>query len=303
MQATKLQKEILKTLLFFNLHNRPLALKEMHQFLGIKANEAQVFLALMNLVKKNKVVEKNQYFVLKNYAKILRSQKTSELIKEKLIKKAKLFSLLFRITPFVRGVFLANSLAMGMPKKTSDIDVVVLVKKGWLWIVRFILNLLFLFLGQRRRKKIKKDPEKFCLSFFAECKTNLQFEKLTEDPLLIYWLATLQPLIGSKAEEMFLRENGWISNFLPNRQLVTIEGKIKALSFLAFLGEKIINLCGNWLEKYLFQIQARSIKAKNKKDTKLALPYIYRSYPNGERKKFLNFFNKNYKNLLLNKKL
>jgi len=295
MKATKLQKEILKTLLFFNFHNRPLTLKEIHQFLGTKANESEIFLTLMDLVRKKKIIEKNKYFVLTNYSKILRSQKRRESIKQKLIKKTKNFLFLFKLTPYVRGVFLANSLSMGMPSKSSDIDVVVLVKKDRLWVARFFLNILFLFFGQRRRNDLKKDPGKFCLSYFAEIKTNLQFLKLKEDPLLIYWLATLKPILGGRACEAFLEENKWLLEFLPNLQLAAMGDKIKPLGFVAFLKEKIINPYGNWLEKILFQLQAKRIGAKNKKDEKLALPYIYKSYLEGGRNKLKTQLKENFK--------
>ena len=91
MIITKLQKEILKTLLFFNLHKRPLNNKEIHQYLGVKAQEAQVFLALLDLCHKNKVIEKNQYFMLKKYQSLFRTFNKRLKIKHDLEKKAKHF--------------------------------------------------------------------------------------------------------------------------------------------------------------------------------------------------------------------
>jgi len=296
----KIEKEILKTLLFFNLFSRPLNLKELHQFLGVKSTEGQTFLALINLVKKGKVIEKNNFFVLKQYEKIFRYFKKREKIKNQLIKRAEFFSFLFKITPFIRGVFLVNSLAMGLPSKNSDIDVLVLTKKNRLWISRFFANILFFIFGQKRKKEIKKAPKKFCLSFFSEIDLDLSKWKLKgEDPLFIYWLATAKPLVGQKACQVLFEKNSWILKFLPNLKIKKAEGKIKPLSFVAFLLEKIINIFGDFLEKKLFQIQSKRIRAKNKKDEKLALPYIFKSYVPGEEKRFIKVINKIYKKYLL----
>ncbi len=286
MSHKTLEKEAIRTLLFFNLHRRPLSLKEIHQFLGAKTSEAELFLALMKLVRKGTVIEKNHQFALKKFQNIFRNLTKRQKIKNSLLKKAQRFAWVFKIVPFVRGVFLTNSLALGLPSEKSDIDVVVLTKPNRLWTARFFLNLWFLLLGQRRRRKFRKDPARFCLSYFVDLKkANLKFLKLREDPLLIYWLATLAPLVGTPACYYFWHKNDWTKTHLPNLFLPQKNDKIKPLSFLAFLQEKLLDLFGNWLEQYLYSWQTKRIKAKNQKDTNFASKSLYKIHPEGGRKK------------------
>lgn len=291
-----LKKEVIKTLLFFNLQNRPLNLKEIRQLLSTKASEAQIFLILMKLRREGTVLEKNQFFVLKRYKKIFKELPKRRKILQKLVKKSQKFSWVFKVTPFVRGVFLANSLALGLPSEKSDIDIVVLTKPGHLWTTRAIINFWFLILGQKRRKKRRSDPQRFCLSYFVDLKkSNLNFLKLKNDPLLIYWLATLKPLAGKPACAYFWKKNAWIKKYLPNLTLLQKQEKIKALSFVAFLQEKFLSLFGKSLERKMFKWQKQRIRAKNKKDTNFASLHLYKIHPQGGREKMALRFKKEFK--------
>jgi predicted nucleotidyltransferase len=300
MRITKLQKEIIKTLLFFNLHKRPLASKEVYQYLGMKAQEGQVFLALLDLCRKKKVMEKNQFFVLKKYQSLFRNFNQRLKIKQKLETKAKKFLWLFKLAPFVRAVFLANSLAMGLPNKNSDIDLVILCKKNRLWTCRFFLVGLLNLFGLKRPKNVKIAPAKFCLSYFIDLQdANHDKELLKDDPYLLYWLATLKPLLGGRAIELFYGQNFWLTQYFPNLKIEVNNQKIKPLSFIAFLSEKILSLFGNQLENYLFKIQRQKVKAKNQKDTKFTSATICRLYePDFTRTKIATKFKTELKKLL-----
>jgi hypothetical protein len=300
MRLTKLQKEILKTVLFFNLQKRPLNSKEIYEYLGIKAQEGQVFLALVDLCRKKKIIEKNQFFVLKKYESLFRTRNRRLIIKKKLEKKARNFIWLFRLMPYVRSIELANSLAVGLPSAKSDIDFVILTKKDYLWTARFFLVGLLTLLGHKRAKNVKTAPEKLCLSYFIDLtQSNHEKELLKDDPYLEYWLATLKPLAGIRAYDFFMAQNTWLFKKFPNLKIeVNFQEKIKPLSFGAFLNEKILSLFGNRLENYLFKIQAKKIKAKNQKDTKFASPKICRLYgPDYTRTKIAQNFKKELKKL------
>jgi hypothetical protein len=59
--------------------------------------------------------------------------------------------------------------------------------------------------------------QRICLSFFTEI-DNLNLEKiaLEDDIYLIYWIATLKLLYGSKYSNIVKKENIWIHKYLPN---------------------------------------------------------------------------------------
>ena len=299
MPKKKLEKAILRTVLFFNLHRRPLSVKEIHRYLWqTKASEGEVFLAVMNLARKGILKERNRLFALAPYERVLKELPQRQKIKAKLLKKAQKFAWLIKLCPFVRGAFLANSLALGLPSEKSDIDLVVLVKPGFLWTARFFLNLLFALVGQKRRKGKRKDPQKFCLSYFVDLsRPNLKFLKLPEDPLLIWWLATLRPFLGKKACQLFLEANNWLKKYLPNWQPPLSSEKIKPLSFGAFLLELCPLLRSHYFRAFLFKLQLRSIKAKNKKDAPFASPFLYKMHPEGGRARVAQRFRQELKKL------
>jgi len=301
MKRNILEKEVLKTVLFFNLHNRPLNIKEIHQYLSIKTQENQVFLSTLELCRKNKLIEKNQFFVLKNYQNLFRIFKKKLEIKQNLLKKTNKFIWFIKLFPFVRGVFLANSLSMGLPDKNSDIDLVIITKKNRLWTCRFFLTGVFSILGHKRIKNKKAAPEKFCLSYFIDLGfANLEKQKINNDPLFTHWLATLKPIIGGKSVEYFYSQNAWLIKHFPNLKIdLNNDTRIKPLSLCAFIVEKIITLFGEKLENYLFKIQKKKIKAKNKKDTLLAQKNVCRLLqPDGYRTKFAKKFEKELKKLI-----
>ncbi|MDD3774020.1 MAG: hypothetical protein PHW50_01945 [Patescibacteria group bacterium] len=300
MKLTKLQKEIIKTLLFFNLHKRPLNPKEVHQYANIKSQESHVFLALLDLCRKNKVIEKNQYFTLRKYQGLFKTFYQRLKIKQDLENKTRKFIWLIRLMPFVRAVMLANSLTMGLPNKNSDIDLVVLCKKNRLWTCRFFLTGILTMLGHKRAKNVKTAPGKLCLSYYLSLKeSNLKPWRLKNDPLMDYWLATFRPLTGGKAIELFYSQNVWLGDFFPNLKIETTNQKVKPLSFGAFLLEKTLDLFGDRLENFLFKSQSAKIKAKNKPDTLIATQNICRLLkPDNYRFKFAKKFQKELKKFL-----
>lgn len=284
MKITKLQKEIIKTLLFFNLHKRPLSTKEVYQYLGVKAQESQIFLALLDLCRKNKVIEKNQYFTLKKYQGLFKTFNQRLKIKQKLEAKARKFIWFFKLIPYVRAIFLANSLAMGLPNKKSDIDLVILTYPNRLWTARLFLNFWFSIFGLKRKKDVRNDPGKFCFSFLMDLK-NLELKKikLINDPYLTFWVASLKPLLINCAQNLFWENNIWINQYLPNLKIANSTKKSKSLSFTAFLQEKIFNLCGDFLENKLFVWQTKNIKIVKHKDNNFIDRGFYKIHPKNKR--------------------
>ncbi len=101
---------------------------------------------------------------------------------------------LFSMTPFVRGVLVCNTLAFNAADVDSDIDVLVIVKRGRMWIARFSTTIIMSLYRLRRTKK--KITDRICLSFYlADRALNLsKFRIATEDIYLSYWMRTLIPV-------------------------------------------------------------------------------------------------------------
>lgn len=117
--------------------------------------------------------------------------------------------------PFVKQIFLANSLTFNALKSSSDIDLFVVTQKGRIWTARLLMSIMMFFFQIKRTPK--SEFKRFCLSFFVdEEHVNLEplllFEK---DVYLPYWVAHLVPLYQEQRNEVVFQKNAWISQFLP----------------------------------------------------------------------------------------
>ena len=126
---------------------------------------------------------------------------------------------IFSYFPFVKEIYLANSISFNSLSSESDIDLFVVCERGRVWTSRLLVSFLMMFFWIKRSKKdyIKK----FCLSFFVdEDNENLKSIMLwSKDVYLVYWVAHLVPLYVESWEPTIYQKNSWIKTYLPNIDL------------------------------------------------------------------------------------
>lgn len=154
-------------------------------------------------VEKNEIPEKNPRF------------SEDEYWRKKYTKKGFFWARILRFLPFVRGIALCNSLAMGNAEKKSDIDLLIVTATGRMWTARIFVTILCHILGIRRHGK--KVAGRLCLSFFLseDALTCENFALKPKDPYLAFWVSSLQPIFGreifkkmAKENQDFAKENG-----------------------------------------------------------------------------------------------
>jgi len=134
-------------------------------------------------------------------------------IEDKLWNKVFRYSWIFNLAPFVKGVFVCNSLAFGTATVNSDIDIFVVTKRNRLYIARFYLNFLLKIFGQRTYGK--KTAGRFCLSFFVdEDEMNLTKFSKSNDYYLAYWIYSLKPIVDRNFVSRFASKNKWALNLV-----------------------------------------------------------------------------------------
>lgn len=113
-----------------------------------------------------------------------------------------------RIFPWIRGVAIANSLAMGSVKEESDIDLFILCTPRRVWLARFVVVALLRVL-RLRPGEATRDP--VCPSFFVTPEAyDLQTIAIEDDVYLRFWLATLAPVWEVDGEfTRFFAANTW----------------------------------------------------------------------------------------------
>ncbi len=185
----------------------------------------------MESIKYLKFYEVMKYPIPKNYCFFLYKKKCLDtqklVIKEEFSfdKKTKLmeeyidyinkFGFLYKSIPFVKDIYLCNSITFNALKKESDIDLVIITKKWKLWLARFWSVIFFwiLWLKRSSRKYIKK----FCLSFYIDEEVqNIENIKLKNDIYLYYWISHCVKLYQEKNTNDFYKSNSWVNSLLPN---------------------------------------------------------------------------------------
>lgn len=128
---------------------------------------------------------------------------------------------LYKSIPFVKSIYLCNSITFNALNKESDIDIFIISKEKSMWLCRFFSVLYFHFSWIRRYwKKIRK---RFCLNFYVN-KSSMNLFDISLKPIdiyLVYWIAHLIPLYSEDIKNIddIYTENKWIKNFLSNIEL------------------------------------------------------------------------------------
>ncbi len=185
-------------------------------------------------------------------------QNKSKLIQEYINHINKYWNI-YKSIPFIKDIYLCNSLTFNAINKKSDIDIVIISKPWKLRRTRFRSVLFFWILWLKRNSS--DYTKKFCLSFYIDNSVlNIKnIKEKWEDVYLCYWLAHCVKLYQEQENDDFYKQNNRISDILPNfeqKQKINIWNEFftwkstfkKALEFL--LDNKIWNFFQNII-KYL----------------------------------------------------
>lgn len=294
--SIELQKPILQTLAFWDIFDYPLTKEELYR--GFYSTDCtgtnfafSLFIeSLSQFADAGSIGYKDGfYFLLGREEIVAKRQLKVKLIEEK-IKIAKRGIKKMAWVPFLRAVFVCNTVGMGITEEDSDVDVFIIVKKGRLWLSRFLVtSVLSLFNLRRTKNKIKN---KICLSFYVtDDNLNLESVALKSDSsakasavdiYLIYWLNNLIPIYDpNNLHERIMKANQWVKKYLPNGlQSYAVDGawgiKLETISkFAKKFFEKVWNSnYGEMLENQAKSFQKAKMKSnyssvQNEPDTRV----------------------------------
>lgn len=289
---TLLQKSILSTLVYYDTLDYPLTSFEVFKYLVnplhvasfyyLEAKAAKDFeessieidkfskISLANIRKnlrarelKQFIGEKNGFYFLRTREKVARTRIDRQKIADQKWKKAKKIIRWLQIIPYLRMTAVSGSLALNNTRKESDIDVLIVIEAGRIWLTRFFVTSFLQLLGQRRHKRFTKD--RICLNHYITDKSlEIKFRSLYNAQTYAHMIPVLE--IEQGIYEKFQKANKWVKDYLmfwPELEIKHFK-TLKTSSFLkniAKIGEICLN---NWpgdlLEKLLKKIQKRSIE-------------------------------------------
>lgn len=221
-----LYQSVVRTIAFFDIFDHPLTDRELFEYLHNPPLKPKLDFSLFVLKTRDFPDERIAYthglwHLAGREALISLRTERSVHIEHKLRKLDKAVRL-FSLTPFVRAVFVCNTLAFNAADSDSDIDVLVIVKLGRMWIARLWTTIIMSIYRLRRTKK--KVTNRICLSFYlADRALNLsKFRIAHDDVYLSYWMRTLIPVYDpDQLGESILRANReLLAPFLPHARHV-----------------------------------------------------------------------------------
>ena len=200
-----------KHLTFYNIMNYPVP------------NNHKQFYFWKNKTNKQTNNKKTKDNYIENSKNFSRKEKNPYM--KDFLKKIDKYQKLYKSIPFVRDIYLCNSISFNALHKNSDIDLFIVTKENALWRARFFSRLFFtlkkekLFL--KKGKRGEESAQKFCLSFYTtENNQNLYPICIEQNDIyLAYRLAHLVPLYQEQKKQdssYIYSKNNRIYSILPN---------------------------------------------------------------------------------------
>lgn len=223
-------------------------------------------------------------------------------------KKARKIFWIMQVVPFSKLVMGSGSFSLGNTRKDSDIDLMIVAKKGRIWTVRTFFTLLTSFLGVRRHKN--KTEDKICLNHYITDKSlRIPFESIYTAHLYCHILSVYNSKEDRKLFRRFQEENKWMKKYLESYEFSNLEGfrsikRNKILNSISKLFEFILSgKIGDYFEKKMSEIQTKRIKKdplNMKKGGRITISNDQLEFhPNSHEANIIPEFNKRMKELKL----
>lgn len=225
-----LQLSIRKTLTYFDLANFPLTKEELFVFLWQPPQVLyEDFLKFLetSMPASSGFEYKDGYYFLPGRQEIIKRRQESLLISEKKLKIARRAAWLVQSVPFLKAIFVCNTVASEQAGVDSDIDFFIITAKNRIWIVRLMVTFILQLSGLRRRKDKIKD--KICLSFYVteDALDLAQFRVVDDDIHFAFWINQMLPLVDpDNYYAKFLQANTWLQTYLPNINVRSLASNI-----------------------------------------------------------------------------
>lgn len=269
--AYPLQQAILRTLCYFDIFEYPLTCEELRRFLwqpGTLVASPELNEAVADLEKIGRIeADSGYYFLPGSRHSVARREQAVRTVDVKL-RIAKKAAKKLRFIPFVQAIFVTNSVAAGVARRDSDIDLFIVITQKRLWIARlFILAVLDIF---HARPSHKKSTDALCPCFLiTDDSLDLSRVALPQpDVYLTYWLHQLVPLYDpGHVYTHFMTVNGWAGQYIPQAmrpyqlsEQYRVEDSVISRSVKKFFERAWAGVYGDTIQSLAKQVQAGRVE-------------------------------------------
>ncbi len=215
---------------------------------------------VMNLKNTENITSKNGYLYLEAREGLIYKRLLRKRISTKKLLIAKKAAGIFSLIPGVKMVAVTGSLAMENSSDESDIDLLIVAKKGTLWTTRllsyFVLSTMRFAL---RKPNDRNQKDKFCLNMWLD-ESDLVWKTKDRNLYTAHEIAQITPLVNkNKTYEKFIYKNKWILKFWPNAIRINEKVKVKSGKVFSF---SFLDFPLRMLEKLAYQLQLGYMRPK-----------------------------------------
>ncbi|HKK10111.1 MAG TPA: hypothetical protein VJ939_04705, partial [Bacteroidales bacterium] len=197
------ERNLVDTLLYFDIFDHPLKREELKSFACRNGND---FLKAVDSLQRKKIIsQQDGYLFLQGKDWTVKKRQEERKRVQHYFRIARLITSLIAVFPFVRGVFISGSLSKLRAGDKSDIDYFIVTAPGRLWVARTLLILfkkIFLFNSYRF----------FCLNYFIDSES---LEITSKNRFVATEVATLVPVYNYPLFQEFFMANQWIKEYFP----------------------------------------------------------------------------------------
>jgi hypothetical protein len=266
---SSLAKAIIQTIAYFDIFDLPLTAEEVYRFLW-RYDEVISYVDFLNtLPNVGHIEQKDGFYFLPGRADIVASRQLAVPLIEEKLRIARRAAKIIRSVPFLRAMFVCNTVASASASRDSDIDVFIVVRRGRLWITRFLTTIALSVFRLRRTKT--NVANKICLSFYVT-DAHLDLSDIaidTPDIYLMYWIEQLVLVYDpDNLKEELSKKNQWVKKYLPHGfQSYHISDRYRVQNtpvqrFFRHIAERAWHgSYGDILERYAKQIQEKKMSA------------------------------------------
>ncbi len=257
-----LRDEIISTLAYYSVFDMPLSSEEIFRYLIRK--ESSHFPSLKDVEKELALLPvKNRegyyFFLDREYLVPLRKKR--ETIAEEKWRKTMRAVRWLSIVPFVQVIFASGSLALRNTNELSDLDILLIVRHGRIWLTRFLVNAMLSILRVRRKHEDAVAPDKVCPNHFVTDESlRIDFQNMYTAQLY----ANLVPLMITDKDlpQKFQIANEWVFKYLHHWQMP--ESPKENKNIIRKIGEFLLDgRVGDFFENRARAYQKKRILGRN----------------------------------------
>lgn len=243
-----LEEAILKTLAYADIFAYPLDFSQIQKFLiwERRTSREEVARALRRLRAGKKIGFTTGFYFLRGREKLVEERKKREIVSRRKLRLVEKIAFFLKPIPYLSFVGVTGRLALGNSREEDDLDLLLITRKGALWLGRMLAIFVLEFLGVRRRPEEKEVRDKVCLNVFLE-EGFLSLPSGERNLYTAHEIAQVRPVWErGGVYRRFLVANQWVREYLPNAIGELGEGEEREGEKSAFLLESLARKIQFW---------------------------------------------------------